>query len=515
MGESQKDDGGQFALEQTECTQISSQPTMQAKLGFNRFFSFSSLLLGGFLVVLIPLLGGIFNISYQLDSIAANGRRSVKITEEVTLLSRQMAEAVLSLQRASGQYYVLEDPALLGRLEKSHARILDTITSLRSMSLDKIQIAMLDDITIQESTLFQQLKSTPRTSAEGFESFKPAFDRLHESVSAMADQLGTLIQRQQANLRRMTEGAQRTMIWQSAAFVILSLLLAALLSWLLSRPVRQLSSSIRRLGDDDLETRVTVTGPRDMVSLGNQLDWLRQRLIELEEEKLRFFRQVSHELKTPLAALWEAVDLLSNEVTGELTHQQSEILGIMQGSVRVLRLRIEELLNYQHALHQSKDQQRETVSLQSLLDAVTRHLDLSLKAKQLNLSTAVAGVTLQVDKTKMEMAINNLISNAIRFSPQGGIIEIRTAILEDETRITICDQGPGVPSEDRAYIFQPFYQGDIQTPGRIQGSGLGLAIARAHIEAHGGKLTLMDENSHASCFQITLPIEADATNDER
>jgi two-component system sensor histidine kinase GlrK len=488
---------------------------MKSKLGFNRFFSFSSLLLGGFLVVLIPLLGGIFNISYQLDRIAADGRRSLKITEEVTLLSRQMAEAVLTLQRASGQYYVLEDPALLGRLEKSHANILDTITSLRSMSLDKIQLAMLDDITVQEASLFQQLKSTPRTTADGFESFKPAFDQLHESVSAMTGQLGTLIQQQQTKLRQMTEGAQRTMIWQSAAFIILSLLLAALLSWLLSRPVRQLTHSIRRLGDDDLETRVSVTGPRDMVSLGNQLDWLRQRLIELEEEKLRFFRQVSHELKTPLAALWEAVDLLSNEVSGDLTHQQSEILGIMQGSVRVLRQRIEELLNYQHALYQTKDLQRETLLLEALIDEVTRHLDLSLKAKQLKLSTLVAGITLQVDKVKMELVINNLISNAIRFSPQGGIIEIGAEMHEDEILITICDQGPGVPVEDRAYIFQPFYQGDIQTPGRIQGSGLGLAIARAHVEAHGGELTLIDEKSHATCFQISLPNEADAVDDER
>lgn len=488
---------------------------MKSKPGINRFFSFSSLLLGSFLVVLIPLLGGIFNINYQLDRIAVDGRRAVKITEEVTLLSRQLAEAVLSLQRASGQYYVLEDPALLGRLEKSHLRILDSIASLREMPLDDNQLNMLDDIATQESSLFQQLKSARRTSADGFESFKPDFDRLHQSVSAMTDQLGTLIQRQQAKLRSMTDLVQRTMIWQSAAFVILSLLLAALLSWLLSRPVRQLSNSIRRLGDDDLETGVSVTGPSDMVSLGNQLDWLRQRLIELEEEKQRFFRQVSHELKTPLAALWEAVDLLSNEVEGDLTTQQREILGIMQSSVRVLRQRIEELLNYQHALHQTKDRQRTAVSLQSLIDGVTRHLDLSLKAKQLQLSTSVTGVTLRVDKAQMEIVINNLINNAIRFSPKGGIIEISAETLENETRIVICDQGPGIPPEDKAYIFQPFYQGDNQIPGLIQGSGLGLAIARAHIEAHGGRLTLMDENSAGTCFLISLPIDKEAIDDDR
>ncbi len=504
-----------FALEKSESRRISSRSNMKSKLGFSRFFSFSSLLLGGFLVVLFPLLGGIFNISYQLDRIAVNGRRSVMVTEEVTLLSRQMAEAVLSLQRASGQYYVLEDPALLGRLEKSHLRIVDSIASLRTMPLDNSQLQMLDSIAAQESALFLQLKSVRRTSAEGFETFKPDFDRLHQSVSSMSDQLGRLIQRQQAKLRRIADLVQRTMIWQSAAFVILSLLLAAVLSWLLSRPIRQLSNSIRRLGDDDLETRVSVSGPSDMVSLGNQLDWLRQRLIKLEEDKQRFFRQVSHELKTPLAALWEAVDLLSNEVEGDLNAQQKEILGIMQNSVSVLRQRIEELLNYQQVLHQTKDRQRTRVSLQSLIDSVARNLDLSLKAKQLQLSASVASVTLHVDEAQMEIVINNLINNAIRFSPVGGIIEIRGENLEDETQITICDQGPGVPLEDRAYIFQPFYQGNNQIPGLIKGSGLGLAIARAHVETQGGKLTLMDQKSTGACFRISLPTDTEAVEYER
>ncbi|MEW8505906.1 MAG: HAMP domain-containing sensor histidine kinase [Candidatus Thiodiazotropha sp.] len=487
---------------------------MKSNSGSKHIFSFSSLLLGGFLVVLFPLFGGIFNISYQLDRIAADGRHAVMITEEVTLLSRQMAEAVLSLQRASGQYYVLEDPALLGRLEKSHERILDTISGLRGMPLDETQVVLLDEIATRESTLFQQLKSARRTGADGFESFRPDFDHLHQSVSTLTDQLGRLIQQQQAKLRKMADLVERTMIWQSAAFIVLSLLLAALFSWLLSRPVRQLTNSIRRLGDDDLETRVSVSGPSDMVSLGNQLDWLRQRLIELEEDKQRFFRQVSHELKTPLAALWEAVDLLSNEVKGDLTDQQREILGIMHGSVRALRTRIEELLNYQHALHQTKDRRRATISLESLLERVSRSLDLSLKAKQLRLSSSVSGTMLQADAAQLEIVLKNLVNNAIRFSPQGGSIEVSAKRLEDETQITVCDQGPGIPPDDRAYIFEPFYQGKNQASGLIQGSGLGLAIARAHIEAHGGQLSLMERNRSVTCFLIRLPIDSETPDDE-
>jgi two-component system sensor histidine kinase GlrK len=277
--------------------------------------------------------------------------------------------------------------------------------------------------------------------------------------------------------------------------------------------VKQLSESIQRLGDDDLETPVYVTGPRDISRLGNQLDWLRQRLAELEEQKQRFFRQVSHELKTPLTALWEAVDLLSNRVAGNLNTQQEEIVDIMCSSVRVLRQRIEELLQYQHALYQTKNLITTTVSLETLIEQVIVNLNLLLKSKNLTLSSRVEGILLQADKEQMEVVLNNLITNAIRFSPDGARIEVEGQRLDNEIRISICDQGPGIPFEDRAYIFQPFYQGGNQPTGPIQGSGLGLSIAKAHIEAHGGELQLSDDETAGTCFLISLPINGEAISD--
>jgi two-component system sensor histidine kinase GlrK len=120
---------------------------------------------------------------------------------------------------------------------------------------------------------------------------------------------------------------------------------------------------------------------------------------------------------------------------------------------------------------------------------------------------------LQVDKEQMEIVLNNLISNAIRFSPDGGLIEVKAQHLSNETRINVCDQGPGVQLEDKAYIFQPFYQGGNQPTGPIQGSGLGLSIARAHIEAHGGELKLVDDKTNGACFVISLPINQETPSD--
>ncbi len=493
-----------------EWTQPPPELPMKTSLGISHHFTFSSLLLGSFLLAALPLLGGIYNLSNQLDRMTLEGRRSVALTEEVTLRSRQLAEATLSLQRAAGQFYVLEDSGLIGRLQKSHQRFLESITTLQAMPLDEELSETLEALKAQESSLYLRLKSKRITGADGFEAFKPDFDLLHQSVSDMADQLGMLIQRQQVALGETVDRIQQTMIWQSSVVVCLSLLLAGVLSWLLSRPVKQISESIQRLGDDDLKTPVYVTGPRDISRLGNQLDWLRQRLAELEESKLRFFRQVSHELKTPLTALWEAVDLLSNRVTGNLNSQQEEIVEIMYGSVRVLRQRIEELLQYQHALYQTNKRVTSTVSLDSLIEDVVRNTELLLKSKKLTLSSSVEGVMLHADKEQMEIALNNLISNAIRFSPEGSCIDVRGQHLSDAIHISVSDQGPGIPLEDREHIFQPFYQGGNQPTGPIRGSGLGLSIAKAHIEAHGGTLYLDNEKANDTCFHISLPVNKEA-----
>jgi two-component system sensor histidine kinase GlrK len=164
-------------------------------------------------------------------------------------------------------------------------------------------------------------------------------------------------------------------------------------------------------------------------------------------------------------------------------------------------------------LHQTSERHLSNVSLQSLIDSVTRSLNLCVKAKHLTLSTTLAGAMLRVDKEQMEVVFNNLINNAIRFSPDGGTIEVHAQRLEHEIRIRICDQGPGVPPEDRAYIFQPFYQGNNQPPGLIRGSGLGLAIAQAHVEAHGGELRLSDEQNVGTCFDMRLPIDKETLSD--
>jgi two-component system sensor histidine kinase GlrK len=265
-----------------------------------------------------------------------------------------------------------------------------------------------------------------------------------------------------------------------------------------------LAEAIRRLGDNDLNPAQAISGPRDLVYLGEQIDWLRRRLIGLEAQKTLFLRHVSHELKTPLATLREGVELLADEVGGELAPQQVEITEIMRNNARELQRLIEELINYSRAIHQPDPIVPETFPLLDLLVAVLGRHDLAIQSKEIKIKMRVHGVKLRGDRKKMEAVFNNLLSNSIRFSPHQGMIEVNATVEGRSARIRICDQGPGVQEQDRASIFQPFFKGRVQPAGPVRGSGLGLAIVKEYVEAHEGQVNLVELRPWGACFQVTL-----------
>ena len=137
-----------------------------------------------------------------------------------------------------------------------------------------------------------------------------------------------------------------TVAAQILAALLLAGVLAALSGWWLLRPLGRIEHAISELGENRLARPIHITGPADLRQLGERLDWLRLRLAELEANRNRVLRHVSHELKTPLASLREGVALLADGVLGRLNPEQREVAGILEHSARALQERIEQLLHY-------------------------------------------------------------------------------------------------------------------------------------------------------------------------
>jgi two-component system sensor histidine kinase GlrK len=313
-----------------------------------------------------------------------------------------------------------------------------------------------------------------------------------------------IVDREVERLRVSAETVQRGLIVLVLFSTAVALFIALALTRYIARPITELDGAIRQLGGADFSRPIAVRGPEDLRYLGRRLDWLRRRLEEFETQKNRFLRHVSHELKTPLTALREGAELLHDEVAGPLAPPQKQVVSIMRdNSVKLQRL-IEELLDYQRALHAAASLEVKPVALDALvLEAVRAH-QLAAQAKGLRLSIEAQAVTLEADRDKLRSIVDNLVSNAVKFTPPGGTITVRARAQAGEAVIEVLDSGPGVPAEERESIFNLFFRGRTKADGGVKGSGLGLAIARELVEAHGGQIAVVAEGS-GGYFRVTLP----------
>jgi two-component system sensor histidine kinase GlrK len=310
--------------------------------------------------------------------------------------------------------------------------------------------------------------------------------------------------REVLRLRHNAETVQRQLILLVIFSTAVVLTISLALTRYISRPIAELDGAIRQLGGADFARRIRVRGPEDLQSLGERLDWLRRRLAELEAEKNRFLRHLSHELKTPLTALREGAELLNDQVGGPLAPPQRQVVTIMRdNSVKLQRL-IEDLLDYQRALHAAASLVPKPVSLDGLVREAVRSHELVMQSKGQNLSLELEKLALEADAEKLLSIVDNLVGNAVKFTPHGGSITVSARSHAGDAVIDVIDSGPGIPAEEREVIFDSFFRGRAKASARIEGTGLGLAIAREFAEAHGGRIEVVARASGAH-FRVTLP----------
>jgi two-component system sensor histidine kinase GlrK len=322
----------------------------------------------------------------------------------------------------------------------------------------------------------------------------------------LAEEVKQEVERRNAEL--LSELDQRRAVLK--AQVIGSILLAALLAsgfglWL-SRPLAQIEEAIDTLGENRYDQAIEVRGPSDLHRVGQQLNWLRQRLGDLEADKARFLRHISHELKTPLAALREGVALLEDGVAGALSPNQREIAGILNQNTAALQSQIEALLRYNTATFDAQHLQRQPTDMANLVAQAIDSQRLQYQAARLTVVAEGKARPIAIDADKLAIAVGNLLSNAVRFSPPDGLISFRIGELDGKLLLDCTDQGPGVAPDDAAHIFEPFYQGQRQPPGARRGNGIGLSIVQEYVAAHGGVLKLLPSPRGAH-FRIELPYE--------
>ncbi|MEO8738430.1 MAG: HAMP domain-containing sensor histidine kinase [Casimicrobiaceae bacterium] len=468
--------------------------------------SFLKFILLGFLLVSLPLLYALVELIVSLDRLGTQSQQAVLQAAQAGRASRQLYEQATTLERLVRQHLILDDPQLIedyGRLRQDFRASADL---LRQLPLDPAQQAQLETITDRESSLFAQLKS-PQRPPNGGVALAQGYAELAEGAQSMLTASIRLTEREIERLQQMASEGRKTWAYLALSAGAIALALAILFAVLIARPIRQLDQAIRQMGSADFSHAIEVDGPQDMRYLGQRLEWLRARLHDLEQQQTRFLRHVSHELKTPLTAVREGVELLRDRVGGDLSAEQQDIVRIVRANTLSLQKLIEDLLKY----HQTRNIEPQTlgpVALGDVVRLVIREQKLAAFARLITFAAKLKPAIIVGDASKIRAIVDNLVSNAIKYSPRSGVIAVDLGMESDFAILDVVDQGPGIDPVDRPRIFDSFYQGKTAPAGRIKGSGLGLAIAQEYALAQGGRVELVEraDGARGAHFRLRLPL---------
>ncbi len=468
--------------------------------------SFLKFILLGFLLVSLPLVYALAELILSLDRLQVQGQHAVQEAAEAGRASRQLFEQAVTLERVVRQYLILEDPALLEDYARLRQDFRQTAGQLALLPLAPDQLKALEDLTDTESRL-HQLLNAPQRPADTQLQLADGYARLADGAQSTLAATNSLTERAIQRLQEIGSEGRQKWLYLTAATVAIALALAILFAVLIARPIRQLDQAIRQMGTADFTHPIEVNGPQDLRYLGQRLEWLRSRLHDLEEQQNRFLRHVSHELKTPLTAVREGTELLRDRVGGELSREQQEIVRIVRQNCLQLQKLIEDLLRY-HQTRAMEPQALGPVSLPEVIHRVTREHKLAALARMITFEAQLHPVVVNGDGERIRTIVDNLISNAIKYSPRAGVIALNLEVDEGCAVLEVSDEGHGVSPEERERIFESFYQGKPPAEGRVKGSGLGLAIAREYALAHDGRIEARDrrDGKRGATFSLRLPM---------
>jgi two-component system sensor histidine kinase GlrK len=470
--------------------------------------SLTGLMLLGLALIAGPLLVAVVDAAIQINRLSQTSQELVREGVQSARLSRSLIADIVSLSRTARLYQVLgrsTGATVLDGYRDTDQRLAGIRTQMAQLLNDQPTRKLLDDFAVMHNEISRAVETTPPDSAN-FPNILTQFDRLNDLANAITMSGNTQIDARLAQLDQQTASTQARLFWQSALLAPLTLIAILALTLSIGRPLRAIDRAISELGRGTFSRSIEVSGPRDLERLGAQLEWLRLRLLDLAQERNRFLRHMSHELKTPLANIREGAELLMDGAVGPLDNSQREVVAILRDNGIKLHRLIENLLSFSAWQKESVGLDLSEFRIRPLVKQVLESQQLTVVSQRVRLEVKVDDLMLRADRGKVRLIIENLLSNAIKYSPKGGTVYLHAAKQDTQLVIDVADMGSGIPAEERARVFEAFYTGRPPAGVQVKGTGIGLSVVLEFVNAHGGTIEIKDGQYPGAHFHISMPI---------
>lgn len=437
-----------------------------------------------------------------------------------SLLIGNLRQGTDDLRRADDALVYVGDPGTRDRMMQQIATMRTLADSLDNFSLKTAAVSIrlaLDSLTVlanEEYVTSNGGKASGAAEAISAQSVRPRFGVIEQTIGSAEQVLRTRSRESVNTATEDTATAERAAI----SAMIIAILLAGLISlWLIrsiTRPVFDLESGMHAVASGDFGHKLRIRPNRkdEFGRLSESYEAMANRLAQLDRLKAEFVSVASHELKTPINVILGYVELLEDGIYGKLQDQQREVCETIASQARNLTRLVRRLLDVSRFEAGGGALECHQLNLSHFLDALQSSFSVLAMQRsvqfQVNRSSALPA-EVRWDEDRISEVLGNLLSNAFKFTPRGGRVELSAEADNNDILIEVTDTGAGIPPEQLPRIFQKFYQADNQAKASAKGTGLGLAIAKEIVEAHGGTITAKSIAGHGATFRIVLPVAAD------
>lgn len=459
------------------------------------------------LLAILPLVAAVIFAGGLLVEQAQSQRAMVAKVEWLSNVDVTVRAQLTDIRRSARQYLLLRNEKFLELFGQNVEKLREFQVQLGRSEVSGIDARPLVDLVLEVDSNLREMPLEPGADEMATESVLAAL----QTSNVLVQELSESVEREIQAILEAEDTKLENAIQQLGFIGILAvpgtILLVVLSSVAVARPMWRLANAIRRLGHESWDEPIVIDGPADLESLGDNLEWMRRRLVASERQKKAFLRHITHELKTPLAAIMEAGALLSDEVPGPVTPDQRHVLKILQNNADSLQMLIQQLLNYNAVAHGLLNTEAE-VDLARLCEKVRGKLVSNRPSSRCEWHFTGTPDVVSSDPQAMEMILSNLMSNAHDFAPENGRVEVSWGADNDGWWLKVLDNGPGLSEDDCKNAFKPFYQGKARRRGPLKGTGLGLSIVQECVSHLEGQIDVVSTLSGSEfCLRFPRRVE--------
>lgn len=438
----------------------------------------------------------------------------LKVDNRILDHERVLADLLLGQSRAEQKFVITRDEAwylqfvrlkndFIERIENAVA--LDQADATPILEVIQTQYRRFADLVDDEAGYVRRNRAYPQARyQQDKNALVDAMLNLFEQLRASQQQT---IYSKVANLGTVADRAQQAAGTIAIVCLLAIMLLSLLLTKSITRPIGLLKNKTQEIAAGNFDARVEVRSPPEIGELAEALNSMGQKLRELDRMKADFFAAMSHELRTPLTSIKEGTGLLLEGIGGPTTEKQRKLLAILAEESNRLILLVNSLLDLSKMEAGMMSYDFALAQIDPLLKRAVAEVAPLVEAKQITIESAVDQPlpAVRIDAERILQVLRNLLGNAIKFTPKGGLVRVSARPTGDKLEIAVKDSGPGIPQEALLSIFEKFNQGMRADDLARSGTGLGLAIAKSIISSHGGKIWAESQLGHGSTFIFVLP----------